>query len=141
MEVLTNREGKQGNTSLEKEGMLRRESFPPNDDDQYYELPPAGSTHTRVTEHAVERAVVSKSVKEAPGLDKLSFGAIRLLWKCDEERMVRLTKAAIRRGRHPAVWKRASGEVICKPGKDEYTQLKAYFSLSLLSCRGKVVKK
>jgi len=28
----------------------RRESFPPNDDDRYYELPPTGSTHTGVTE-------------------------------------------------------------------------------------------
>jgi len=141
VEVLTDREGKQVNTSLEKEEMLMHESFPPNDDDQYYELPPAGSANTRVTEQAVERALFSKSVKKAPGPDKLSFGAIQLLWKWDKERMVRLTKAAIRTGRHPAVWKWASGEVIRKPGKDDYTQLKAYCSILLLSCRGKVVEK
>ena len=40
MEDLTDSEGKQANPSLVKEEMLRRESFPPNDDDQYYELPP-----------------------------------------------------------------------------------------------------
>jgi len=44
-------------------------------------------------------------------------------------------------GRHPAVWKRASGVVIRKPGKDDYTKLKAYRSISLLSCMGKVVEK
>jgi hypothetical protein len=44
-------------------------------------------------------------------------------------------------GRHPLVWKRASSEVIPKPGKDDYTQLKAYRSISLLSGMGKVVKK
>jgi len=121
--------------------MLRHESFPPDNDDQYYELPPTGSAHTRVTEQAVEQALFSQSVEKAPGRDKLSFGAIRLVWKWDKERIVRLTKAAIRTGRHPSVWKRASGVVTRKPGKDDYTQLTAYRSISLLSCMGKVVKR
>jgi DNA-binding HxlR family transcriptional regulator len=60
VEALTDREGKQANTILEKEEMLKRESYPLNDDDQYYELPPAGSAHTRVTEQAVERALYSQ---------------------------------------------------------------------------------
>jgi len=141
VEALVHREGKQGNTATEKEEMLRRESFPPNDNDQYYELPPAVSAHSHVTEQAVERALHSQSVKKAPGPDKLSFGAIQLLWKWDKERIVRLTRAAIRMGRHPAVWKRASGVVIRKPGKDDYTKLKAFRSISLLSCMGKVVEK
>jgi hypothetical protein len=141
VEALTDREGKQANTAMEKEEMLRLESFPLNDDDHYYELPPAGSAHMRVTEQAVERALYSQSVKKAPGPDKLSFGAIRLLWKWDKERVVSLAKAVIRTGRHPAVWKRASGVVIRKPGKDDYTKLKAYRTISLLSCMGKVVEK
>jgi len=44
-------------------------------------------------------------------------------------------------GRHPVVWKRASGVVIRKPGKDDYTKLKAYRLISLLSCMGKGVEK
>jgi len=103
VEVSTAREGKQANTSLEKEEMLRHEFFPPNDDDQYYELPPARCAQTRVTEQAVERALISQSVKKLPGPDNLSFGAIRLLWKWYKERIVRLTKAAIRTERHPSV--------------------------------------
>jgi len=51
---VTDSERKQANTSLEREQMLRRESFPPNDNDQYYELPRAGSAHTLLTEQAVE---------------------------------------------------------------------------------------
>jgi len=54
---------------------------------------------------------------------------------------VRLTRAAIPTGRHPAVWKRASGVVIRKPGKDDYTKLKPYRSISLLSCNGKLDEK
>jgi len=79
VEALTDREGKQANTSLEKEEMLSFESFPLDDNDQYYELPPAGSAHTRVTEQALEQALFSQSVKTTPGPDKLSFGAILLL--------------------------------------------------------------
>jgi len=44
-------------------------------------------------------------------------------------------------GSHPAAWKRASGVVICKSGKDDYTQQKAYRSISLLSCMEKWSKK
>jgi hypothetical protein len=57
--ALTDREGKQAKTSSEKEEMLRHEYFLPNDGNLYYELPPAGSAHTRVTEQAVERALYS----------------------------------------------------------------------------------
>ena len=43
-------------------------------------------------------------------------------------------------GRQPVVWKGASGVVIRKPDKDDYTKLKAYRSISLLSCMGQVVE-
>jgi hypothetical protein len=116
VEALTQREGNKANTSLEKEEILRCESFPPNDNDQYYKLPPAESAHTRVTDHAVRQALFSQSVKKGPGPDKLSFGAIRLLWKWDKAPIVRLTKAAIPIGRHPAVWKQTMQVVIVTGG-------------------------
>jgi hypothetical protein len=129
------------NTSLEKEEMLRRESFHLNDDDQHYELPTVGCAHTCVTKEEVERELFSQSVKKSPGPDKLSFGAIWLLLKCDKERIVRVTKAPIRTGSHPAVWKRDSGVVNRKPGNENYTQLKADRSILLLSCMRTVVEK
>jgi len=104
-------------------------------------LPPAASAHTRVTEEAVERALYSQSVKKALGPAKPSFGPIQLLWKWDKARIGRLTGAAISTGRQPAVWKRANSVVIGKPDKDDYRKLKAYRSISLLSCMGTVVKK
>ena len=129
VEGLTDREGKQAKTSLEKEEMLREESVPPNYGGQYYELPLEGCVHTRVTDQAVERDLHSESVKKAPGPDKLSFGAIRLLWKWDNERIVCLTRATICTGIHPVVWKRTSRVVIRKPGKDNYMKPMAYCSI------------
>jgi len=95
VEALTDREGEQANTLLEKEERLRREVCPLNDDDQYEELPLAGSAHTPVTEEASERGLYSQSITITPRRDKLSFGAIRLLWKWDKKRLMRLMKAAI----------------------------------------------
>jgi hypothetical protein len=51
----------------------------------------------------------------------------------DKERMVDLAKVTIRTGLHPAGWKRASGVVIRKHGKDDFMKLKAYCKMSLLS--------
>jgi hypothetical protein len=69
------------------------------------------------------------------------LGARTLLWKWDKERIVRLTRAAFRTGRHPAVWRPPSGVVIRNPGNDDYPTMMAYHSRSLHSCIGKVVKK
>ena len=140
VEALTDREGKKAKTSMQEEEMLRHECLPLDDDDQYYEVHPSGSAHPRITEEAVQQAPFSRSVKKAQGLDKLSSGAILLLWKWDKEKIVRLTKAAIGTGRHPAVWNQARGVVIRNPGKVYHTQLKAYCSISLFACMGKGVE-
>jgi len=52
-----------------------------------------------------------------------------------------LAKAVIRMGPQPAVWKRASGVVSCKPGKHDCTKHKVYRCIALLSSMGKVVEK
>jgi len=95
LEALTVRDGKQANTITEKEEMLRRKSFPPNEYDQYFELPPPGQAHQSISQQAVGRALFLQSIKKAPGPDKLSLGAVRLLWKWDTERIVELAKAAV----------------------------------------------
>lgn len=141
MEALMDREGKQANTTIEKEEMLRQESFPLNDDNQYYELPPASSAYTEVTKRAVEWALHSQSVKNAPDPDQLSSGAVCLHWKWDKEIVIGMAKATICTGQHPAVWKRASRVVMPKPGNDDYTKLRAHHTISLPCCMGKVIEK
>jgi len=53
---------------------------------------------------------------------------------------MRLMKGAIGMGRHPAGWKGACSMMIRKPGKQEYTKLNAYRSITLLSFMVKVVE-
>jgi len=76
MEALTDREGKQVYTGTEREEILRHEFFTPNDNDQDYQLPPAGNAPTRITDHAVERALHAQSLTIALGPDKLACSAI-----------------------------------------------------------------
>jgi hypothetical protein len=92
----TGREGKQANTMAEKEKMLRGESIPRNDGDQYYEQPTVGQGQELITEQLVERALYSHSVKKARGPDKVSVGAIRPISRWNETRLVELTHAAVR---------------------------------------------
>lgn len=141
VEALTDREGKQANTIAKQKEMLRAESFPLNDGDQYHQLPPAGHAHQNMTEHSVERALILQSVKNSPGSGKLPFGAISLLSRWDNTSIQGLTKAAVRMGLHPAIWKRMRGQVISKPRTEDYTKLKLYITISLLSCMGTVVQK
>ena len=49
VQAFTGTDGKEANTSLEKEEMLRQETFPPNNGNENYRLPTAGSAHTCVT--------------------------------------------------------------------------------------------
>jgi hypothetical protein len=79
MEALTDREGKQANTIAKKEKMLRGDTFPLNDGEQYYELLPAYPAHECITEKSVEQALFSKLVKNASVPGMLAFGAIELL--------------------------------------------------------------
>jgi len=69
--------------------------FQPDGNDQYYELPPAGSALTCIPEQKVEQARFSHSVKNAQQPDKLTFAAVRLFWKWDKEMVMGLKKAAI----------------------------------------------
>ena len=132
MKAFTHREGKQANRTVQQEGMLLGECFAPNDINQYYKQPPAGNSQTHIAEQAVERRLFSQSVKNVSGPDNLSFGATRRFWKSDQDRIVSRTMAGVCTERDRAVFKAASGEVICKAGKDDYRELKANCPISLV---------
>jgi hypothetical protein len=96
VEALTDSDGKQANTISEKEEMLRQESFPQNEHNQYFEMPPAGHAHQSVAEEVVKEDLFAQSVGKARGPDRLSQGAVHLLWQWEKKRIVELAKAVIR---------------------------------------------
>jgi hypothetical protein len=42
---------------------------------------------------------------------------------------------------HPGAWKTAKSILLWKPGKPNYTQVKAWRVISLLNCLGKIIEK
>jgi ribonuclease HI len=125
----------------DKEALIREIAFPPAPRDMAYENPPRGTMHEKVTIEVVQRALFSQAVQKAPGVDRLNFRALRLLWGWDSPRIIALARQCFRLGVHPRAWKTAKGILLQKPRKADYSLVKAYRVISLLNCLGKVVEK
>ena len=125
----------------EKEALIREVMFPPTPGEGQETDVAHGTWHTQVDEERVKQALFHQAVQKAPGIDKLNFRALRLLWEWDSPRIVALARQCFRLGIHPQAWKTARGILLRKPDKPNYTLVKAYRVISLLNCLGKVVEK
>ncbi|KAI7710683.1 hypothetical protein KC353_g9519, partial [Hortaea werneckii] len=123
----------------EKEEIFMKQAFPFQASTNADNLIP--NTIAEVGRRDVQEALFAQSVKKAPGVDKLGFRALRLLWQWDADRVVALIRGCISAGYHPRCWKIAKGILLRKQGKPTYTVAKAYRVISLLNCLGKVVEK
>ena len=52
-----------------------------------------------------------------------------------------LYSALIQHGYHPLCWQQATGAIMKKPNKPDYTAPKAYRIIALLNCLGKISEK
>jgi ribonuclease HI len=136
--------GPQGEIAVsisEKEALVRKVAFPPAPGDrEAIEVPP-GTWHKCIDEATVKRALFHQAVQKAPGIDRLNFRALRLVWEWDSSRIVALARQCFRLGIHPQAWKTAKGVLLRKLDKPDHTLVKAYRVISLLNCLGKVVEK
>jgi len=94
------------------------------------------SRHDQVNEEIVKHALLHQAVQKAPGIDRLDFRALRLLWDWDSPRIIALVRQCFRLGLHPPVWKVTKGILLRKPNKPDYTAVMAYRVISLLNCLG-----
>jgi hypothetical protein len=141
--VLKGPQGQIATTIEEKEVLIQEVLFPPAPEGGPDRLIQLGAMHQSVDEALVRQALFSQSIKKAPGVDKLNFRAIRLLWEWESTRIVALVRQCFRLGVHPQTWKTARGILLRKPNKtkEEYSLVKAYRVISLINCLGKVVEK
>ncbi|QKX53974.1 uncharacterized protein TRUGW13939_01054 [Talaromyces rugulosus] len=128
-------------TMADKEALIREMAFPNAPRSSPPGELPGGQAHMLITPERVHQALFSQSIKKAPGADRLNFKACRLLWALDSPRIIGMARQCFRLGVHPGAWKTAKGILLRKPGKPDYTQVKAWRVISLLSCLGKVVEK
>jgi len=66
---------------------------------------------------------------------------VKVIWDWAPGRITALVRACIELGHHPESWKTAKGVVIPKPGKPDYTQVRAHRVISLLDSISKLVER
>jgi hypothetical protein len=72
----------------EKEEVFMAQAFPPQpSSEENVEIP---NTSVKVSVDDIRVALFEQSVKKAPGVDGISFKAVRLLWRWAEDRIVAL---------------------------------------------------
>jgi hypothetical protein len=135
-----------GNTATSIEGkrqMLMDHAFPlpPSDPCDDYIFKPAGHFHKSISPEIIAASIWGQASKKSPGPDGIGPAALKLLWGWDPERIRALFTACTRAGLHPRMWKLARGAVIAKPGKDDYSKVKSYRVICLLSCIGKCLER
>jgi ribonuclease HI len=134
-------EGQVAITLAEKETLIREIAFPlSSNSDADTETIPQGKMHTEIKVEMVQRALFSQAIQKAPGVDRINFRALRLLWDWDSPRIIALARQCFRLGVHPQTWKTAKGILLHKPNKPNHL-IKAYRVISLLNCMGKVIEK
>jgi len=99
-----------------------------------------GEGYKQVDEELVG-ALLRKASSTAPGEDRISTDILKVFWSWERHLFVGLTRACIRVGYHPALWKTARGVVIPKANKPDYLQVRAYRVISLLDVIGKLVER
>ncbi|KAL5598390.1 uncharacterized protein BROUX77_006224 [Berkeleyomyces rouxiae] len=84
---------------------------------------------------------MSANAKKAPGPDGMNAKIIQIAFEAHPAPFLSVYKALSRLGIHPTLWKQATGIVLAKDGKADYSVVKSYRIISLLNCLGKVLEK
>jgi len=77
----------------------------------------------------------------APGSDCISAGIVKIFWECDQTKFTTLVRAFIQLEHHPDLWKTTKGVEIPKPGKPDYSKVRAYWVIWLLDVVSKLVER
>jgi len=134
--------GQVATSTGEKEAMIREISFPTTwNGSMETSFTATGHWHRQINAHRVQKALFGQAIKKAPGLDKINFRALRMLWSWNPARITALIKQCARLGIHPPTWKAAKGVILRKPNKPDYSSANAYRVITLLSCTGKIIEK
>ncbi|KAF7564345.1 uncharacterized protein PtrM4_152490 [Pyrenophora tritici-repentis] len=132
----------QGETSFDKKCQAFRNTlFPPppiteaptftNYQEKRWDWPALSTTE-------LERACSSQVKSSTPGPDAITQDIITAAYKAQPQTMFRAFSLLFNYGYHPKCWKQATGAVLKKASKPDYSIPKAYRVITLLSCLGKI---
>lgn len=86
----------------------------------------------------VQNACNTEIKGKTPGPDGITHDIITQAYNTIPELFFSIYSILLNNGYHPKCWKQATGIILKKPGKPDYSAPKAYRVISLLNCLGKV---
>jgi ribonuclease HI len=89
----------------------------------------------------LERACSSKIKSSTPGPDTITQDIIIAAYKAQPQVLYKAFSILFNYGYHPTCWKQATGAILKKPSKPDYSIPKAYRVITLLSCLGKIAER
>jgi len=109
----------------EREQAILQSHFPPGPPG-VFEPAQGGKAFERIDAQLVGSLLGVAANTSASGDDRISAEIVKVYWQWDKQRITQLVRACIRLGFHPGIWKTAKGVVIPKPGKPDYSKVRAY---------------
>jgi len=94
-----------------------------------------------ITDLEVQNAIYNSAPHKAPGPDGINFLCLRHVYQSIPIPFVDLFKVLLTTGYHPHCWREATGAILRKPNKPDYSIPKSYRPVSLLNCLGKISEK
>lgn len=128
----------------DKADLLRTSFFPPPvqanlSDTSGYQYPEPCSLPP-ITEPEIERAVRRASPNKAPGTDGITNNVLQKVLDLILPTLYRLFNASWSMGYYPQHFRQSITVVLRKPGKEDYSQPKAYRPIALLNTIGKALE-
>ena len=93
-----------------------------------------------ITEAEIERAIRKTAPRKMPGPDGITNGILQKVLDLILPTLHRLFNASWQAGYFPQHFRQSITVVLRKPGKDDYTQVKAYRPIALLNTIGKALE-
>ena len=97
----------------------------------------------KITLDEVGEAINATSSSSAPGCSQMNYQVVKWAWRSNtgKQYILLLVRKCLEAGYHPKAWRRAIVVVLRKPGKPDYSNLRAYRLITLLECLGKILEK
>ena len=140
-QALVRQDGSIAEGHWEREQAILQAHFPQGPPGSYTPAEDEGQAFRRIDAQLVGSILKTAANTSAPGDDQISVEIIKVFWQWDEQQITQLVRACIRLGFHPGIWKTANGVVIPKPGKPDYSKVRAYWVISLLDVISKLLER
>lgn len=141
-----NHQDRSATTFAEKARLMREVLFPPlpsfdvsEREELFFQRHPI--QWEPVTDREIKNAIFTSAPQKAPGPDGINFFCLQKAYTAAPKLFNVLFAMLADAGYHPKCWREATGAILPKANKPDYSAPKAYRIIALLNCLGKILEK